>query len=156
MTIKTAILWLHATCGIAWVIISVGFFLATAALSSESQEMIDFAARAAPRLTRVCIGLAVIIPLTGFSNLFFAARGRRFVLPPEFIEIVIAKIALYSAMGAALWAASGVGSRLMLSETGTNATDEKTRASRRLMTLYVSIALMGTVALGLGVWLSGT
>jgi hypothetical protein len=152
MALRTVILWVHVLCGVVWIGASAGVALAAAVLSSEPEESNKFATRSIPRINRVCVAVASLIPLTGIANLSFVVQARHGVLPEEFSAILGAKVALYAAMGLALWAAWRTGT-----PGGLAAADLQVKPNlRRLITLYATIVILGAVALGLGLWLSGT
>jgi putative copper export protein len=156
MTLRAVILWVHVLCGVVWVGACATFIIALAALAGEPNELYAIAIRIAPQLNRLCVPLAIAIPITGVGNLLFVVQARRTVLPPEFVEIVAAKIGLLAVMGLALVAAWAAAPKL----------DERPpiRASgsssevnvRRIVASYGLIVGAGIVALGLGLWLSGT
>jgi hypothetical protein len=153
---RAVILWLHVLCGVVWVGVCASFLLAAVALASEPSEAYALALRAAPRITRLCVLLAIVIPLTGIGNLLFVARARGFALPPEFVGILAAKVTLLTAMAFALWRAWRVVT-VMREKTVHDA--DGTAAigvnMRKLITLYSLIMGAGAAALALGFWLSG-
>ena len=155
MALRTVILWVHVLCGVVWVGASASIALAAAALSGEPEEWTNFATRSVPRINRICVGAASVIPVTGIANLAFVARNYREGLPAPFIAILSAKVAIFAAMAAALWAAWGANSaieaRNTLGEGGNSAA-----SVRKLIALYATIVILGAMALGLGLWLSGT
>jgi hypothetical protein len=130
------------------------FVIAAGALGGEAGELSRFAASAAPRINRIGAILAVVIPLTGIGNLVFAARLHRYALPPEFVALLAAKITLFAAMAFVLAAAWRVEAVIRANEC--RETKVETADIGRLGRLYGAIVAMGAVALGLGVWLSGT
>jgi uncharacterized membrane protein len=154
MGLRSIILWIHALCGMVWVGASASFVIAAAALSGESSELSRFATAAAPRINRIGAILALVIPLTGIGNLVYAARADRYVLPPEFVAILVAKITLFAAMAVAL-AAAWRAENAMRAEAAVDSARAAANVGK-LMRLYGLIIAMGAVALGLGVWLSGT
>jgi uncharacterized membrane protein len=175
MALRTVILWVHVLCGVVWVGASAGIALAAAALSGEPEEWTNFATRSVPRINRVCVAAASVIPVTGIANLAFVARTYRGALPAPFIAILSAKVAIFAAMAAALWAAWGAGSAIearrtlgearsalgeaprALGEAGSASGGGNSAASiRKLIALYATIVILGAMALGLGLWLSGT
>jgi hypothetical protein len=157
MTLVSVVLWLHALCGVIWVGTCASFALAAAALSTETAQWREFALRTAPRINRIAMAIAGMIPLTGIANLGFAAAARGFALPAQFVAVLICKVALYAAMALLLWAAWGAESALRSGSTNENAVDDGATAQiRKLMTLYGVMAALGTLALGLGLWLSGS
>jgi len=152
MTLRTVILWVHVLCGVVWIGASASVALAAAALSGEPQEWRRFATVSAPRINRLCVVVASLIPITGIANLAYVAQARRGALPTAFIGILCAKVALYGLMAIALAAAWKAGATR---DVGSASAAEPPRA-RKLIVLYATIVILGAVALGLGLWLSGT
>jgi len=145
------VLTIHVLCGALWVGSCASFILAASALNRESGEWREFALKATPRINRINLVFACILPLTGLGNLFFAGRARRFSFPPQFVELLSAKIVLFFAMAlmlAAAWSA----------EAGLRPSGDAIglAVSRRLVRLYGITVALGTAALALGLWLSGT
>ncbi len=157
MAMRAVILWVHVFCGVAWVGACASFVLAAAALGGEPNESYALALRAAPRINRLCVPLAIVIPLTGIGNLLFAARARGFALPAEFIGILAAKVGLLATMALALWRAWRAAA-LLVGNLAKDADESATISvnMRELMTLYGLIMGAGAIALALGFWLSGT
>jgi hypothetical protein len=153
MALSTVILWVHVLCGVAWVGASACVALAGGVLSGETDEWRRFASRSLPLINRLCVAVASLIPITGIANLTFVAQARHGVLPAAFVAVLSAKIALYAGMGTALWAAWRIGTPA----GGRNAPAEVDPGSvRRLTGLYAIIVVLGAIALGLALWLSGT
>ncbi|HTT75337.1 MAG TPA: hypothetical protein VMF50_05080 [Candidatus Binataceae bacterium] len=153
MAPASIVLTIHVLCGVLWVGTCASFVLAASALNRESDEWRDFALKVAPRINRLNLLFAISIPLTGLGNLYFAGRARGFNFPPQFIGILSAKIVLLLGMAAALMAAWAAESSMRHEGPAGNIV---LRASRRLVRLYGITVAMGTVALALGLWLSGT
>ena len=156
MALSTVILWVHALCGVIWVTACASFLLAAMALSAEAAEWRAFAARSAPRINRLCAVIACLIPLTGIGNLVFAARAHHHLLPAAFVGVLSAKIGLFAAMAIALgaaWKAVAPAGNAGVIPAGIDADAARVR---KLMRLYGAIVMLGAVALGLGLWLSGT
>jgi hypothetical protein len=78
-------------------------------------------------------------------------------LPPEFVGILAAKVALFTAMACALWRAWRA-MTVMREKTVHNADGSVAIGvnMRKLITLYSLIMGSGAAALALGFWLSGT
>ena len=150
MSLRTAALWIHVLCGVVWVGTCASFVLAASALASEVDGWRNFAVHTFPKLNRVNIVAACAMPLTGFVNLFFAARAHGGVLPPAFITILSLKIGLFGLMVSALTLAWHAG-RALEGQDGALG-----MPMRRLMLFYRGTVAMGVVALALGLWLSGT
>ncbi len=156
MRLSGAVLWLHVLCGVSWVGAAASFVLATAALAGQSQERRDFAVRVAPRLNRLCLSCAVLLPLTGVANLAFAAEQHGGTLPPEFIGIVSVKLGLYALMAWMLWRAmERTATVSRLPSATVNEDDDGAATLRGLIRLYSLIVAAGAVALLMGLWLAG-
>jgi hypothetical protein len=154
MLIRSIVLWIHVLCGVMWVGTCVSFLLAASAITTESDEWRAFALKAAPRINRINVVPALMVPMTGAGNLFSAALMRRSPFPPAFIGIVAIKVVLFFIMGVVL-AASFAAERAMR-EGFAESLDLGAAAASLLVRLYGTIATLGTVALGLGLWLAGT
>jgi hypothetical protein len=154
MTIRAVILWLHAGCGVVWVAASATFILGSAGLAGDANEAYAFAVRVVPQLNRLCIPLALAIPVTGIGNLFFAAKAHGAVLPAEFIGIVAAKVGLLALMG---FASFRVNNSMLLDNSEPSTSRLCTVSDiHRIIRWYWLIVGPGIVALGLGLWLSGS
>jgi uncharacterized membrane protein len=153
MPVASIVLSVHVLCGVLWVGSCASFVLAASALNRESGEWRDFALRVTPRINRINLLAACVIPLTGLGNLYFAGGPRGFKFPPQFIGVLSAKIVLFLAMAAALAAAWSAEASMHPKEPECKI---DARASRRLVRLYGVTVAMGVVALALGLWLSGT
>jgi threonine synthase len=127
-----------------------------AELAGEPNEAYVYAVRIAPQINRLSVPLAIAIPVTGIGNLFFAVLARGSVLPVEFIAIITAKIGLLALMALALVAAWRTVQRH--EEKPQTAASESTVEVnvRAIVASYGLIVGAGIVALGLGLWLSGT
>jgi uncharacterized membrane protein len=147
------VLTIHVLCGVLWVGSCASFILAASALNRESGEWREFALKAAPRINRINLALACMVPLTGLGNLYFAGRARHFRFPAPFVELLSAKVVLFFAMAVAL-AAAWSAEAAMIQPNGNSAVS--LAASRRLVRLYGITVAMGATALALGLWLSGT
>jgi hypothetical protein len=159
MVIRSVVLWVHVLCGVIWVGTTASFLLAISAMTAESAEWRDFALRAAPRINRINVVAALIIPMTGAGNLFWAALMRRSPFPPAFVGIVAIKVVLFFIMGvmlAAAFAAERTMRESFAGERPDHDFHDGVAALRRLVRLYGTIAALGGVALVLGLWLAGT
>jgi hypothetical protein len=99
--------------------------------------------------------MAVAIPITGIANLWFTARARGSALPSDFVGIVIIKAALLAIMVYGLARAWRFTPPLQESATQASGAIWKTDV-RSIMVIYGLISGAGILALGLGLWLSGT
>jgi len=147
LTPRTLILWLHVLCGLSWIGACASFILASLALTGQDSEVRELVRRTAPRINRIGLGCAALVPITGLVNLAFAARAHGFALSGEFTAIVAVKILLLALMGFALWRAVGV--------ANDGATGDRDAAIRRLRNWYGAITGAGAIALLLGLWLAG-
>ena len=154
MTIRAVILWVHVLCGVVWVGACATFILA--ALAGEPNEACVYAARVAPQINRLCVPLAIAIPVTGIGNLFFAVLARGRGLPTEFVVIIAAKIGLLAVMALALRAAART-AKILEEKPPPGAPGSLDEVHvRSIVASYGLIVGAGIVALGLGLWLSGT
>ena len=154
MVIRSVVLWVHVLCGVVWVGTCASFLLAISALTAESAEWREFAMRTAPRINRINIVPALVVPMTGAGNLFSAALLRKMPFPPAFVGIVAIKVVLFFIMGVML--AAAFAAERSMRESFADGIGDGVAALRRLVRLYGTIAALGTVALGLGLWLAGT
>jgi hypothetical protein len=150
-----AILWLHVLCGVSWVGAAASFVLALVALAGQEYERRDFAVRVAPRLNRLCLSCAILLPLTGVANLAFAAEQHGGTLPPEFIGIVSVKLGLYALMAWMLWRAMERAAVISRVPPGASDQDDHAATLRGLVRLYGLMIAAGAVALLMGLWLAG-
>jgi hypothetical protein len=150
MRLSSAVLWLHILCGVSWMGAAASFVLATAALGAQNRELCDFAVRVSPRINRLCLGCAILIPVTGIANLAFAVQARGFRLPSEFVRIVGVKLVLFALMAGLLWKAS---QRATAVEQVPVA--EVAPLVGKLTRLYGIMLALGAVALLMGFWLAG-
>jgi hypothetical protein len=156
MAVRAVILWIHVLSGVLWVGACATFMVAAAGLAGEPNELDAFVVRITPHINRLCVPLAIAIPATGVGNLFFAVQARGAVLPSEFIVIVGAKVGLLAIMALALLGAWRATPRLE-KQTPRGAVGSRVELNvRRIVAFYGLIVAGGIVALGLGLWLSGT
>jgi hypothetical protein len=153
MVIRTVILWVHVLSGVVWVGTCATFILASVA--SESDEASAFAIKVTPRINRLCLPLAIAIPLTGIGNLFFTLLVRGSLLPGEFIGILAAKVVLLAVMASALFVAWRTVQKLEQNPP-VRASSGHEIYVRSIVACYALIVMAGIAALALGLWLSGT
>jgi hypothetical protein len=149
MVLRAVILWIHVLSGVVWVGVCASFIVAAAAMEGEPNELHSLATKVAPQINRICVPLAVSIPLTGIVNLFFAFRTYGAGLPTEFVGIIAAKLTLLAIMGFGLSAAFRVTPPVKALEGGS------TINVRRIIACYGVIVAAGVAALVLGLWLAG-
>jgi hypothetical protein len=163
--LSTTVLWIHVICGITWITLCGTIAIVLLALGGNPAELGQFIVRGAPRLNRLCIGCAVVIPLSGLLNLMFAARASRLGLARDFVAIVSIKVAIFGLMAWAQWLAIDRFETVCRpppeNASGNQGKDggslelRDNSVTRGLVQLYAAIAALGGVALGMGVWLAG-
>jgi hypothetical protein len=156
MALQTVILWIHALAGAGWVAACVCFVIAGLVLSAGGDEQRDFALGAAPRIVGFSLGAALVLLFTGAVNLVLAGIVRRFRFSQEFGSILGLKVVLFVAMFLALrWTLRAAAS---LPGDAQGAAPSKALAHRMvgMVRAQGAIAVMGAVALVLGLWLMGT
>ena len=156
MPLQTVILWIHALAGAGWVAACVCFVIAGLVLSEGGNEQRDFALGAGPRIVRFSLAAALVLLFTGAVNLFLAGIVRRFRFSPEFGRILGLKIVLFVVMFLVLrWTLRAGAS---LPDDAKSAAPPNALAHRLggMVQAQGAIAVMGAVALLLGLWLMGT
>ncbi len=148
-------LWVHVLAGALWIGACAAFVLAALALGPAAAERRDFVERVAPRIGWLCAGAAAVVLLSGALNFVLAGLARGFRFPVAFDAILAAKIALYIAMAAALGVTfrTGMVIRAVLAR---GRDDAVPGAIRRMMRSHGAIAILGALALVLGLWLAGS
>lgn len=136
-------------CGAGWVGAGLIFMLASMALRDQQQELREFLARVTPRTNRIGMICAVAVPITGMANFAFVATTHHYQLSTEFDAIVATKILLLAVMVAMLMRIAGI-----QGSYHPNSLKERSEA-RRLLRAHGVIAGCGSIALILGLWLSG-
>jgi hypothetical protein len=155
MALRTAILWIHALAGAGWVAACVCFVVAGLVLSAGGDEQRDFALGAAPRIVGFSLAAALLLLFTGAVNLVLAGTIRGFRFSHEFGSILGLKVVLFVVMFLALrW------TQVAASQPGEDQASAPSDALAHRMAGMVraqgAIAVMGAVALLLGLWLMGT
>ena len=151
LALRATILWIHALSGIVWVGASAAFVIAAIATGASSDEGIAFARRVAPRINRVELGAVAVLVTSGIVNVILAGWAKHFRFSGAFRSILTVKILILAAMALAL-ASSFRAERVLRSADATAAG----RAAGRIVALFALIVAMGSVALGLGLWLAGS
>lgn len=127
--------------------------LAAVALSAEGEEVGEFAVRIVPKLNWISTIFAGLLFATGIGNLTFVGLARHFNFSPTFIRILAAKVTLFVLMVSSLaasWRAQG----MLVAKQRSGAPAGV--YLRRIILLAGAIALMGAMALALGLWLVGS
>src|SRR5581483_459629 len=101
MGLRTAMLWVHALAGGAWVAAALSFVAAGLALTAGSDEQRNFALRAAPRIAAFSAAAAVLVLAAGAFNFVLAGIARGFRFSSQFTLILSIKLALFVAMSIA-------------------------------------------------------
>lgn len=155
MELRSTILWIHALAGGAWVTACVCFVIAGLAIAAGSEEQINFALRAAPKIDGFNIAAATVVLVTGGFNLALAGVARSFDFSAQFGIILAIKVILFIAMALALGRALSITATL-------RAVADKGRvaaipgATARTVRWHGAIAAMGAIALLCGLWLMGS
>ena len=156
MLLQTIILWMHALAGAAWVAACLCFVIAGLALASGSDEQRNFALRAAPKIVGFNLMAAILLLLSGGLNLVLAGIARNFNFSGDFTRILVVKIALFVAMFLALLYTAR-SSRALPDDSRPDAPFDALDVRVAVMVrMHAAIALMGAIALLLGLWLMGT
>ena len=156
MLLQTIILWMHALAGAAWVAACLCFVIAGLALASGSDEQRNFALRAAPKIVGFNLMAAILLLLSGGLNLVLAGIARNFNFSGDFTRILVIKIALFVAMFLALLYTAR-SSRALPDDSRPDASfDALDDRVAVMVRMHAAIALMGAIALLLGLWLMGT
>ena len=156
MLLQTIILWMHALAGAAWVAACLCFVIAGLALASGSDEQRNFALRAVPKIVGFNLMVAILLLLSGGLNLVLAGIARNFNFSGDFTRILAIKIALFVAMFLALLYTAR-SSRALPDDSRPDAPfDALDDRVAVMVRMHAAIALMGAIALLLGLWLMGT
>jgi hypothetical protein len=155
MGLRTTILWIHALAGVAWVAACVCFVIAGLALTAGSKDQRNFALRAAPQIDRFNVGAAIVLLLTGGINLGLAGVIRDFRFSFQFGLILTIKVMLFIVMSIVLGRSLRIAASLRESADGVGG-DAVAGATNRMIRAHGAIALMGGIALLLGLWLMGS
>ena len=156
MALQTVILWIHALSGAGWVAACVCFVIAGLVLSASGDEQRDFALGAAPRIVGFSLAAALLLLFTGAANLVLLGSERGFRFSQEFAGILGLKVVLLVVMLLALrWTLRAAAS---LPGDAQPAAPSNALALRMagMVRAQCAIAVMGAVALLLGLWLMGT
>jgi hypothetical protein len=155
MELRSTILWIHALAGGAWVTACGCFVIAGLAIAAGSEEQVNFALRAAPKIDGFNIVAATVVLVTGGFNLALAGVARGFNFSAQFGIILVVKVILFIAMALALGRALSITATL-------RAVADKGRvaaipgATARTVRRHGAIAAMGAIALVCGLWLMGS
>jgi len=156
MALQIVILWIHALAGAGWVAACVCFVIAGLVLSAGGDEQRDFALGAAPKIVAFGLAAALVLVFTGAVNLVLAGIVRSFRFSQEFGRILGLKVVLFVVMFLALrWTLRAAAS---LPGDAQPAAPSNALALRMagMVRAQCAIAVMGAVALLLGLWLMGT
>ena len=132
----------------------MAFVIAGLALAAGSEEQRNFALRAAPKIDGFNLAAAIVLLLTGAVNLALAGLIRNFQFSPEFGLILGAKVILFIGMSIALgWALRTAAS---LRDSADACGNSFAGVTTRMIQAHGAIAMMGGLALLLGLWLMGS
>ncbi|MGH7781303.1 MAG: hypothetical protein ACREQR_15925 [Candidatus Binataceae bacterium] len=155
MELQNTILWIHALAGGAWVTACVCFVVAGLAIAAGSEEQVNFALRAAPKIDGFNLAAAAVVLVTGGINLAFAGVVRNFNFSAQFGIVLAVKVLLFIGMALAMGRAFAITATL-------RAVADKSRtaaipvATARTVRWHGAIAAMGALALVCGLWLMGS
>ncbi len=157
MEARTVILWIHALSGAAWVAACGCFVIAGLAIVAGGEEQANFALIAAPKIDAFNLIAAAILLVTGGINLALAGITRNFRFSGQFGLILGAKVILFIAMALAMGRAMRITASLRASGAASKPpAPEIARSTKRTLWVHGAIAVMGGIALLLGLWLMGS
>ena len=142
MQLRGALLWIHALSGAAWIAACGCVVIAGLALETGSDEQRNFALKVVPRINGLIAGAAGLLLATGVANFALLGAARGFQFSTQFAVVLAAKVVLFIGMAMTLGA-------VLRARTAADA------MSRRIR-YHGAIAVMGGLALLLGLWLMGT
>lgn len=151
--VRSLFLWVHALSASIWVLAAACTALAAVALGAEGEELGEFAIRVVPKLNWISTVFAALLFATGIGNLVMVGRARDFNFSPTFVRVLAAKVTLFVLMVSSLaasWRAQG----MLIAKQSSGA--PAAVYLRRIILLAAAIALMGAMALALGLWLVGS
>jgi hypothetical protein len=155
MELRSTILWIHALAGGAWVTACVCFVIAGLAIAAGSEEQLNFALRAAPKIDGFNLAAAAVVLVSGAINLTLAALARNFNFSPQFAIILAVKVVLFIAMAIALGRALRITATIR-AVAGKGRIAAIPGAMIRSVRWHGAIAAMGALALVCGLWLMGS
>ena len=156
MPLQTVILWIHALAGAGWVAACVCFVIAGLVLSAGGDEQRDFALGAAPRIVGFSLAAALLLVLTGAVNLILAGIVRNFRFSSEFGRILGVKVVLFIVMFIALRWTRRTAASLLDNAQPAAPPNALVHRMAGMVRAQGAIAMLGAVALLLGLWLMGT
>jgi len=156
MALRTAILWIHALAGAGWVAAGVCFAVAGLVLSAGGDEQRDFALGAAPKIVGFSLAAGLLLLFTGAVNLVLAGSVRGFRFSQEFGSILGLKVVLFVGMFLTLRWTRRVAASLPGADQTAAPSDALAHRMAGMVRAQGAIAVMGAVALLLGLWLMGT
>ena len=152
---RTAFLWLHVISGVIWIGTSAVTTVAANALTFNTDEFREFVSKAIPTIDRVNICAALALLITGLVNFLLLATPVAFDLPSMFVVVLGLKVILFAAMAVALVAIFR-GETQLKSAARSEAAGWGAAKMIRIGILSGLTAVLGAIALTLGVWLAGT
>jgi hypothetical protein len=147
MALTTTLLWIHALSGVVWTGASASFVLAGSAMAAGSDEWREFGLRVAPRLDRLNLAAGAVLLLSGLVNLAIVGAARDYNFSRAFIAVLGAKSGLFVVMVMALAASWRAEAAMLAGDAGT---------MNRMLKLSGLTVAAGVLALGLGLWLTGS
>ena len=152
--LSAAVLWVHVLSGAVWIGACACLVIALSAMAAGSGEFRDFVNRAMPLLNRVSVAAGLALVISGAARFLMLKAAGGFAPSAMFIDVLLAKIALFAAMTIAM-AASLRASAMLRAEIDSRA-DSAGATTRRIAVLSGLIAGLGGAAMLLGLWLVGS
>ncbi len=151
----TTILWIHAAAGAVWIGACACFVIAGFAPEPGSAEQRHFAVNAAPQIDLLAMAAAALLFLAGLINFVEAGISRQFTFSITFITVLTIKIALFIAMIAVMRYSIRIGVTFRaVIERGRS--DALAGLLDRTVKAHAAVVAMGSIALLLGLWLTGS
>ncbi|HUA35103.1 MAG TPA: hypothetical protein VMA09_15955 [Candidatus Binataceae bacterium] len=152
--VRNSILWIHAGAGAIWIAACACFVIAGLAIEDGTSEQSDFVRRTIGSINRLASVAAAIVIVTGAANIVFYSMMHDH-MRAAFVFVLTAKLAIFGVMAAALAitvrAATRARGMLVVGNRGA-----LPGAIRRMVRAHFAMVALGSVALVLGLWLSGT
>jgi hypothetical protein len=146
---------MHALAGAAWVIASICFVIAGLALATGSDEQRNFAQGAALKIVLFNLMAAILVLLTGVANFLIVGTIRDYEFSPAFWRTLGIKVLLFLAMFAVVRSALRRAMRLRDDADPSAPLNALSDRISGMVRLHAAVALMGAIALLLGLWLMG-
>ena len=152
--LRNSILWTHAGAGAIWIAACACFVIAGLAIDDGTSEQSEFVRRTIGSINQIAIVAAVVVILTGTANIVFYSMMHDH-MRASFLFVLTAKLAIFGVMAAALAITVRAATRARgILESGNRGA--LPGAIRRMVRAHFAMVAFGSIALVLGLWLSGT